>query len=441
MKEHESRKVSAGTWFMLVLTALVLFSSVLVLIRLSSGNSIDLKRIRTDTASVGNTDQGPKEAEASSGRTEAAGHTNVQQAPQTEASSAKNNASPTQNAQAAGGAFTITVAGTVAVEGEIRKNSYISEVKTYDLSDIMTLLKNEVRSDLNIAFLENRLGGEKVSDTVAPESACAMLKEAGFGIIAGGYTKAWEKDSGSVASTCSTLQEYGLTPVGIYHPDHSNAISVRTYGGVRTIVLQYTDTIQSGVRNTMKKAGASETVPAADSEQIASDIRKAREMGAEAVIVLVNWGKIGKNPDKNQKSLAQAIADAGADLIIGSGSRVPQGAEYLSASRADGSQSQVLCVWCLGTTLSGERGSAKRIAGYLFHAEIVSDGKGGAVVRSPSYTPLYTWKYKQDGRYYYRCIPANRTAPDGMDTEQIKTMGRAKEATETALAGSPLAEQ
>ena len=191
----------------------------------------------------------------------------------------------------------------------------------------------------------------------------------------------------------------------------------------------------------MDKKEESDTVPAAESERIAADITEARNRGAEAVIVLMNWGKVGKTPDKAQKALAQSIADAGADLIIGAGSRVPQAAEYLTVQQPDGNEKEILCIWSLGTVLSGDRSNIRRISGYLLHVRIHMTRDGKAAVEQPEYTPLYTWRYRQDGQYYYRCLAANRTPPDGMDNEQIKNMDKAAEAVRSALAGSPLSER
>ncbi len=57
------------------------------------------------------------------------------------------------------------------------------------------------------------------------------------------------------------------------------------------------------------------------------------------------------------------------------------------------------------------------------------------------YTPIYTWKYKQDGRYYYRCIPSNRDTPDGMDGDQTKFMKKAADAVLEVMKGAPAAER
>ena len=44
----------------------------------------------------------------------------------------------------------------------------------------------------------------------------------------------------------------------------------------------------------MTKQGTGFAVPAPEEETLAEDISKARAMGSDAVIVLMNWGKTGK---------------------------------------------------------------------------------------------------------------------------------------------------
>ena len=206
--------------------------------------------------------------------------------------------------------------------------------------------------------------------------------------------------------------------------------------GIRTAVMQYTDTISAGTRKNMAKKGMNGAVPPADGEAIAEDIANARKQGADVVLVLLNWGKTGKAPDKAMRALAQKIADAGADLIIGNGSRIVSGAEMLTAAETG---RQVLCVWSLGTVLSGDRSNIKRIAGMMLEATVISEN-GRTEIRGFRYIPLYTWKYKQDGRFQYRCMAADGTVPDGMDSEQKKMMKKAAETVRSAMKDSPVEE-
>ena len=113
---------------------------------------------------------------------------------------------------------------------------------------------------------------------------------------------------------------------------------------------------------------------------------------------------------------------------------MPQTAEYLTGLNGR----FVLCVWSLGSLLSGDRSNIKRLSGYLLHVTCRRNGQGGVDVLNPEYTPVYAWKYKQDGRFYYRCVAADGEAPDGMDKEQRGNREKAAETVGKALKDSPL---
>jgi len=429
-RNGQRRKLSAGSVFVLVLLAVTLAGSALVLGRLSSGTSVDLNKLKVNLLNIEETPIPESSPESRSKPAEE--ETDRPEGDKVTPPPLVNEALP---AEKKGSTFTLTAAGSIALTGEVRKNSWSSESRVYDYSDVMMLLAPQIRADASVVFTENLFSDNyKVNDTVAPESAANLAKEAGFSYAACGFSQAYSHGKDGIETTLMALDERNLTPLGLRYADDNDIPTVKAISGVKTVFLQYTATVSSKTRKTMEKEGASGMIPEADPEKIARDISAARERGAEAVIVLLHWGRIGKDPDSSQKELAASIARAGADLIIGNGSHVPQSAEYLTG-RDNGT---VLCVWSLGSLLSGDRGNAKRMSGYLFHVTIRSNGKGGVDVLNPEYTPVYTWKYKQDGRYYYRCITVSGQIPDGMDAEQIKSMKKADEAVTAVMNNSPL---
>ena len=431
-RDSERRKLSFGSVFMLCLLATVLAGSALVLGRLSSGASIDTTKLNMDMLNLQSTGiPGTNDRAGRKDRPEATAPRELKPAAATRAP-ADNRAAEDAPAQAG---YTLTVGGTVALSGEVRKNCWNPDSKVNDYSDVMQLLAPEVHSDVNAVFLENLFTDEhKASDTVAPESACGMLREGGFNLAACGFSQAYSKGGDAIETTRMVLMERGIEPVGTRDADDQQGFELKTTGGMKTAFLQYTDTVPSKTRKSMEKAGESGMVPEAELDGITREISEARSRGAEAVIVLINWGKSGKSPDRRQRELAEGIAAAGADLIVGNGSLVPQAAEYLTGKNGR----SVLCVWSLGSLFSGERKNVKYASGYLLHVTVRSNGQGGADILNPEYTPVYTWKYKQDSRYYYRCVPSAGKAPDGMDNEQRKNMEKSEEAVREALNGSPL---
>lgn len=428
MKDTKHRKLSAGTVFMLIMLAIVLSGSAMVILRLSSGASVNLDKLKMNALNI-RTD--------SSGNTEEASQkqSSEDQSPKVQGSAVPSAEEKRQTTKTEGSSFTLTLGGSIALTGEVRKNCWNTDSKVADYADIMLLLRPHIHSDVNIVFCENIISNQyKSSDTVAPESAVTLLQEAGFSMAACGFGQIYSNGKNGIEETLSALSRQGIQALGILSENETGKPEIKTVNGVRAAFLQYTATIPSKTRKSMEKEETSGMVPEAEIDLITEQIDEARANGAEAVIVLINWGKTGKEPDKTQRELAEKIAQSGADLIVGNGSHIPQKAEYLSG-RDGGS---VLCVWSLGTLLSGDRSNIKRISGYLMHVTIKSNGSGGADVLNPEYTPVYTWKYKQDSRFYYRCIHSGGEAPDGMDSEQKKMMEKSAATVDTVLQDTPL---
>ncbi len=423
------KKLSAGTKCMLVLAAVVIVGSVLVLGKLSSGAKVDLSKLNMNVLDL--QEDPSRNTEETTGAKQGTGS---QPAKKNEQALTGPATEPPKGVAS----FTLTAGGSISLSGEVRKNSRSTDAKVADYADVMMLLAPRIRSDVNAVFFENILSDRhKASDSVAPGQAATLLTEAGFNMAACGFSQAYSSGKDGVEATLISLDSNGIIALGIRYADLGTP-EIRTVNGVKAAFLQYTATVPAKTRKTMEKDGTGGMVPDADPDRIAQDIDIARRQGAEAVIVFISWGKTGAtSPDKNQRELAGQIAEAGADLIVGCGSHIPQTAEYLPGS--DGKN--VLCVWSLGTLLSGDRSNIRRISGYLFHVTVSSDGLGGVTVLNPEYTPVYTWKYKQDSRFYYRCIASGSEAPDGMDSEQRKTMTKSAETVKTALKDAPLSER
>ena len=483
-RSRDRRPVSVGTVFMLAMLAVVLAGSVLVLGRLSSGGSVDLSKLNMKALDLGGRQEkevkagndtgtsrtskeqtpsfpenpGSKTSSPDSGRTEqaqtavkadaesvqdatagvSAGIPGAEKEPAGEQAKKKTSAakkeSETEETKESG-SYRLTVAGSIAVEGEILKNAWNADSGTYDFSDIMMLLKPELEGRMNAVFLENTLSENgKANDTTTPAYFADLLQEAEFNIAACGFSGAYDRGPEGIESTWMTLDERGILPIGIRTGDNQNIHEIKTVNGVKTAFLQYTGTVPLKTRKKMVKADNTQMIPEAEESLIADEIHAVREQGAEAVIVFLKWGKTGNKPDESQRELAVQIAEAGADMIIGSGSRIPQGAEYLEGKNGE----KILCAWSLGSLLTGDRNNAKHMAGYLLHVTVRKNGQGGVDILAPEYSPVYTWKYKQDGRYYYRCLASDQTAPDGMDAEQQKIMTKAFQTVRETLENSPL---
>lgn len=428
-RRKKGRGFSIGTMVMLALTAVVLVGMISVLTRLAGDATVTL-----DTTKM-------LEALKLDGIFEVSFHDipllgatetpTVPSAPTPAPTSDASTPLPTQAPSptpSAGGSIRLTIGGSVCVETNVRQSGYYKDSKKYDLDEVLSLLKAELTGDITLVTFENLVYAEgKVSELVAPPAALHMLKANGVRAINLGFAKALDKGVNALAQTVQSAQDEGLTVLGAYAQESGERSSIRIeeHGGVKVALLHYTDQLSSAAK---KKLSGKEWMLSV-SENAVSDIVKARQMGADAVIVSLSWGKSGASSvTKAQKTLAQQLADAGADVIVGAGSHVIQPAVWLKGK--DGKET--LCCYSLGSLLGDSRSDAG-VAGMLLQLTINVDAAGRVTMPVTAYTPTYIWRYKQDGAYHYRVVASDGPAPDGMDSAQQTSRARALKNVEKYL--------
>lgn len=97
-----------------------------------------------------------------------------------------------------------------------------------------------------------------------------------------------------------------------------------------------------------------------DRELILQKLETAAQ-NADFVILSLHWGIEGSGYyTDGQRELAQLLAEAGADLILGHHPHVLQGGEYLETSRG-----RSYVAYSLGNFISAQRGAENMLAGFL----------------------------------------------------------------------------
>lgn len=342
-----------------------------------------------------------------------------------------------------GGTVTLTIGGSVNIDDAIRKSAYYSESKKYDFTEIMMLLEDEMQSDLTLVTLENiTCDAEKVSAVNAPSVVMDMLAYAGVDIVALGFPSAMDKGLAGLQATIDEVNKRDMTPLGAYATEYdSHNPAVFTVDNVKVAFLHYTESISTTGKKNIRNEGADYALPTTlvngVPEAMLADVRNARAAGADVVIVSLNWGKVSAaKPTTAQKELAQQLADAGADVIVGAGSRVVQPVTWLTAKDEDGSIRHTLCAWSLGSLLNESRKDGN-VLGMLLQLKISVDGDDISFEKV-CYTPTYIWRYKQDGQYYYRVAVSDQPAPDGMGEDQTSYMEKALRNLQKYLGDSPV---
>jgi len=421
MRNRHGRGVSVGTLITLVATALVVMVSIVVILRLHNPDA---------TLPIG---------EALHGRED---WTEAQAQAQDPAPTAAPTAGllmqvtavqPTQ--KPAERTVSVTFGGTVSIYGDVRRSCYHNGSKKYDFVELFDLAQDTFTGDLTFVTVENLTDGTKYNELMAPAAIFSGMKEAGITGVSLGFSRCLEKGNTSLLNTVTEARNAGLTAVGAYASEQDAAVSARIMdvNGVKVALLHYTDGLGSSTLKKLDKAGTAWLVSTTDDAE--QEIAQARLLGADVVIVSMSWGKgTGTSTSSAMKKTAQKLADAGADLIVGTGTGAIQPAVTLTA--ADGRR--VLCCYSLGYLMT-EKNTDNGVTGMLLHVTWQVSASGAVAMTDASYTPTYIWRYKQDGDMHFRLLDSSATAPDGMDSTQQKNMGKALTRVSTRLGNaSPL---
>jgi poly-gamma-glutamate capsule biosynthesis protein CapA/YwtB (metallophosphatase superfamily) len=114
----------------------------------------------------------------------------------------------------------------------------------------------------------------------------------------------------------------GLRPVSLEKSADLKWIEIKNH---KIAVLAYCQVCPDDFRN----RGLLHTPPPALPRLISKDIKSARSAGAEWIVILMHWGREYYGVDSDQIRLAEHLAQAGADLVIGAHAHVLQKIDYI----------------------------------------------------------------------------------------------------------------
>ncbi len=265
----------------------------------------------------------------------------------------------------------------------------------YNFTDMYAGIADAVKA-ADIAFInqETPICGDEMTvsgypNFNTPEAAGDALIELGFDIINIANNHMLDKKEAGYKNTLDywDARSDKVTMLGGYRDreDYEN-IRVIESEGVSIAFVTYT----YSTNNMYLPTGSEMFIPYIDSAEIVRMTKKADEL-ADLVFVVMHWGvENNYTPSTEQKSLAAAITDAGADVIIGMHPHVIQPMEWLSAS--DGTKT--LVIYSLGNLISTQYNSYNLVGGIVTF-DIVKSLSGEITIENPIYNPTVTHYNKE----------------------------------------------
>lgn len=154
----------------------------------------------------------------------------------------------------------------------------------------------------------------------APKEELSALRRAGFDVLVTANNHVCDCGRTGIEETLDMLETFGFATVGAHHFENEGITKnyvLMDVNGISVAVLSTTHIVNQ--RSYLTSEEMSVMVNCFDREKLSADIADARRNGAEFVIVYCHWGS--ENTCRLRDSQiedAKFVAEAGADLVIGS---------------------------------------------------------------------------------------------------------------------------
>lgn len=249
----------------------------------------------------------------------------------------------------------------------------VSGGRAYNFAPTYASVKDTIQS-ADVAFInqESLMCGDGYAFSYyprfnGPQDLAYDLAETGFDVVNIANNHMLDKGADGLEATIDFWRTVdGVSLLGGYksQDEYAEPLVVEA-NGIRIAFLTYTT-----FTNLAKSPASSPLViPYPDDDTVTAQLARAHEL-ADFVIVSVHWGdEYTFTPNASQRSLANLLAENGADVIIGHHPHVIQPIEYLE--RPDGGKT--LCVYSLGNFVAEQNHDFTMLGG-LISFDIVKIG-------------------------------------------------------------------
>ena len=283
-------------------------------------------------------------------------------------------------------------------------------------------------ADYTLGNMEGTIGKYKKSSYSgypmfnAPKVALQPLKDYGIDFLTLANNHMLDRWSGGVKNTVDWVEQYGFAHVGAYRTKaEKDKPVIYEVGGIKFGFVAYTHSTNTMENRGADPEGVAYAVPYIQKADFKADIQKLRAAGADVVIAFPHWGEeYVRTPDSSQKKYAKQLAEAGADIIIGSHSHMVQPMGYQIIDNDSGSLRQVFTMFSMGNFIS-DHTVKYTDCGVILDFTVNEHADGTFTCDNVGYIPTYTWQ--QDGAV--KVLPSGRylkNKPSGMNDSSYKRM-------------------
>ena len=297
-------------------------------------------------------------------------------------------------------------------------------------------------ADIAIGNLETTLSGPERGYTGypmfnTPDSFAEALVKSGFDVLTTANNHTLDRGTSGLTRTLDVLDGLGAQHTGAARTaEEAERVLVADVNGAKVAILAYTYGMNGFTAPSDKKW----MVNVIDTARMAADVKRARELEPDLVIVSIHNGvEYQRQPSEAQKRVEMAMLEAGADVVLGSHPHVIQPMETVEITRPDGTPRTGFIIHSLGNFVSNQR-ERYRNTGLLLELGFEKDLRSGVTsLVSVEYVPVWVDDTDEAGKEH-RVLPIGDVLADpaypGVDTADRARIQQAWDDTTSYLGGS-----
>jgi len=292
----------------------------------------------------------------------------------------------------------------------------------YDFTDQFAAIAPVIQSrDFAIGNIETVFAGEAARYSGAnmifnsPDSLAEAVKEAGFDILTTANNHSLDRGYLGIERTIEVLKALDLKYTGTARTqEEADQILTFEEDGISFALLSYSYSTNGWPMPT----GHPYALNMIDDDKIVEDIKRARALGVDFVLVAPHWG-LEYHLDENihQQRLTEKMFFAGADIVLGSHPHVIQPFEHKKMVDASGQERDKFIIYSQGNFISGQM-TYPRAIGMHITFDFLKINDGQAYVDEVSVMPTYV-EYKKVNNIRHMRILDTSKAVEAYEAGQL----------------------
>lgn len=314
---------------------------------------------------------------------------------------------------------TILVTGDIMYHEPQIKAAYDENKGRYDFTNNFKYVKDYIRkADLSIGNFETVTAGEEYGFTGFPQfnspvETLDSIKDAGFDILTTVNNHSLDQGKPGIINTIDAIEDVGMKNIGTYK-EPNKEIFIQEVNNIDLALLAYSYGY-NGLDYMLTEEELSYMVNTIDEERIEKDIKDAKDLGVDMIMVFIHWGdEYHREPSSYQKELGHKMLGWGANMVLGSHPHVIQKSEIVNYNNKEN-----YIIYSMGNFLSNQReetmGNRYTEDGIMVELKIEKDFlEEETYIKDVNHIPTWVRKYN-DGGIKYEIIPSK----DFLDNDDL----------------------